>query len=806
MTKKIFFVLPLLFLFISHVNAQSKQGSTHGVVVEEGTGNPIPYINVLLLKLPDSVLVTGGTTDKKGRYEIKDIEDGDYLLKFSSIGFKEFISSGYKIAPGKRKITADTVALTSSVMETEQIVVSGKKEIYNNSIDKKVYNVKQDIMSKSGTAGDLLQNIPSISVDIDGNVSLRGNQNVMIMINGKTSPLMDKASATVLDELPANSIDRIEVITNPSASYKPDGTSGIINIVLKKDADRGWNSNITMNVGNDSRYNTNVNFNYNPGKFNLFGSYSFRHDKRQRLNSVDREETDTAGVKTYYKENGAGGGWPIVHLIKLGSEYNLDKFNKFSIEGDYLYQDATRTTVTSSTYFDAVHTITEDYDRHRRSPELAKEYSATFGYQHNFGEEDHDLEFELKTSRAPESEQNYYVNMYRFPINTLDEKDNDDIQQNDKVTEVTVKYKRPLGDKASLESGYSGEYCEYSNDLYVDYYDYTLGKFVKDLGKSSIFKLNKSINALYSTYSNEVGAFGFMAGVRLEKAELKPNLVTNNTTFNNNYFNLFPTLHLKYTLDDVSSLQLNYSKRVRRPQDDDLSPFPEYQDPRNVRAGNPHLLPEYINSIEFGYQMQYKSLSFIPSIYYRHTTNRFTQVTQRINDSTLMTTQQNLKTDQSGGVELVASASVQNIFSLQASLNGFYNQIDASNLGYVIKSSAYSWSGTFSINFNVTKTTMFQINSVYRSLRLTPQGETSPAYAVNAGLKQDLLNERISVVLTVSDIFNTMKFKNNLSTALINDTSVRQRDGRIVYLGVTYHFGRTDKKKKDKLEYENGTD
>jgi outer membrane receptor protein involved in Fe transport len=352
-----------------------------------------------------------------------------------------------------------------------------------------------------------------------------------------------------------------------------------------------------------------------------------------------------------------------------------------------------------------------------------------------------------------------------------------------------------------LEAGYSGEFLSSDRNNHVEYYDYALNSIVRDLGKSSDFHLDQAVNAIHTTYQNEIGKLGFMAGVRLENADRKPRLVTFDSTVSNKYFNLFPTVHLKYSLTEAASLQLNYSKRVRRPQDEDLNPFPEYQDPRNLRAGNPNLLPEYTHSLEFGCQVQYENITFIPGIFYRYTNNRFTQITKQINDTTLLTTESNLNNDQSGGLELVVSGSVANLFSTQVSLNGFYNQIDASNLGYNVKSSAWSWSETFSFNFNVTKTTMFQVNSNYRSLRLTPQGQSAPSYAINCGMRQDLFNERISLVLTVSDIFNSMKYKNTLDTPALYDYSVRSRDGRIAYFGITYHFGKSQQK-KDKMEYD----
>ena len=800
MIQKICFYLLFLLFFSVNLIAQNKIGNVYGTVVDEGTENPIPFVNVLLLRATDSSVVYAAATNKSGKFDFINVADGDYLIKFSCIGFHELIKSGIKIGKVGKKLNTGNTELVSSITDLDEVVVTSKKETFNNSVDRKVYNVEQDIMSKSGTAGDLLQNIPSVSVDIDGNVSLRGSQNVMIMINGKTSPLMDKSSAMVLDEMPANSIERIEVITNPSASFKPDGTSGIINIVLKKNTGSGLNSNITFNIGNKSRYNSNWNFNYNPGKFNIYGNYGFRQDDRSRSNNDLRDQTDSAGTKSYYSEANNQHGRPIVHLANLGGEYNFNAYNRIGISGNYFYQDATRSGVANQINSDAAHNMTQNLDRQRISPELEKEYDASLNYLLNFGKEDNEMEFEFKISHSPELEQNFYTNVYNYP-NLPKEYDNDAITQNNDKKEITLKYKNPLSENSSFEAGYSGEFNSSEMDLYKDYYDNTLNRLVKDTTKSSHFLLDQSINAVYSTYENKIGDFSFMAGVRLEQAILKPRLISLDSVITNKYLNLFPTLHLQYKLSQIASLQLNYSKRVHRPHDDDLNPFPEYQDPRNVRSGNPNLLPEYIHSLELGCQINYDNITFVPGIYYRYTTNRFTQVTQQLNDSVILTTEKNLNFDQAGGLEFVASGSIANFLSTQLSLNGFYNQIDASNLGYNVRSSAYSWTGTLSFNFNVTKTTMFQVNSIYRSLRLTPQGEIGPSYAVNCGLRQDLFNERVSLIFTVSDIFKTLKQNTTLNTPDLNDYSTRQRDGQIVYFGVTYHFGKSQKK-KEKMEYD----
>ena len=296
-----------------------------------------------------------------------------------------------------------------------------------------------------------------------------------------------------------------------------------------------------------------------------------------------------------------------------------------------------------------------------------------------------------------------------------------------------------------------------------------------------------------------------LAGFRGEGSFIDANLVSANQSITNNSFYLYPTLHLSYKLSELMQLQLNYSKRANRPEGDDLNPFPEYQDPRNVRSGNPNLKPEFIHSVEFGLQWQTDYLSIVPSVFYRSRYNGMTTVTQALNDTTLLTTKQNLSSDQSAGMELVLSGSYENLFSMNLSGNGFYEEIDASNLGFGNKKSIMTFSGNMSCNVNLSSTTMMQVNSNFRSKRLTPQGEYGPNYVVNLGLRQDLFEDRLSLVFTISDIFKTLNRDMNLDTSWLRQAVSNKRDSQIFYFGVTYHFGKPSKKSKEKsIQYDNG--
>jgi outer membrane receptor protein involved in Fe transport len=780
-------------------------GSVSGVVKADSTNRPLEFVNVIVLHQSDSSLVTGTVTDSKGKFEINNLPGGDYLLTYSLLGFKETHPTAFKIDARRSTLSVGTVLMTETALSLGGVTVTSQKVTFNTAIDRKVFNVQQDIMSKTGTASDLLQNIPSVQVDIDGVVSLRGSTNVLMLINGKPSPLMGASRAEVLQQMPASSIERIEVITNPSAKFKPDGTSGIINIVMKKDVNTGLNGNLTGNVGNRDRYNVNVSANYNPGELNIFGSYAFRQDDRNNYSTDARIQHDSgSSVPGYYNDNARSLSRPLSHVATLGMDYRLNQNDKMGLSGNYRYRGFTRNDV-STKLLSSGDVLTGNYDRVRVDYEFQRDAGLMAFLQHNFDGEDHKLRFEFNMSQSPEQEDNHYTDAYRVPVQPATY-DNTLIKNTEWNKQFTTDYTYHFAEHSTFEAGYAGEFNKRDMDFYGEYFDPTLRSFVKDIEKTNRFLYNETIHAVYGTYESSFGLLSILGGLRAEGSSVRSDLVTGDSIITNDNFNLYPTLHLAYKISELAEWQLNYSRRVNRPEGDDLNPFPEYQDPRNIRSGNPRLKPEYIHSIEFGCQFQNDNLTVVPSIFYRNRYNGVTTVIKALNDSTLLTTRENLSSDQSAGLEFVVAGNAGNLFTANLSANAFYEQIDASNLGFGSNKSTVSWSGTLNASVNVTKTTMVQINSNYRSTRLTPQGENQPSFVLNLGLRQDLLDEKISLIMTVSDLLNTLKRKTDLNTPWLTENAVSTRDSRIVYLGLTYHFGSPSKKSKDKsLQYDNGS-
>ena len=798
----------ILFVVISSFQlfAQTQfRCSIAGTVLIESTKKPLEFVNVVVRKQSDSSIVTGIVTDSEGKFEILNVPAGDYYLKCSLLSFEEKKSIKVQIDSKLNAVDVGIIYLVETVLNLSGVTVTGQKAVFNSAIDRKVYNVQQDVLSKTGSVSDLLQNVPSVQVDVDGTVSLRGSANVQILINGKVSPLMASGSADVLQQIPASSVDKIEVITNPSAKFKPEGTSGLINIVLKEEASAGLNGTFAVNGGNDSRYNVSANGNYSSGRLNFFGTYSFRQDVRTTHNDDIRQQHDSAtSAITMYDQRGRAYARPYTHFVTLGGDYLITNTDKVGLSGNYRIRRYTSNDTTTYVLNDNNGVISSDYSRLRTDYDQTPVYSVSAFYQHDFVKHDHTFRFEFTASHLFDEEDNHFTNIFHVPAGIVTY-DNRLIHEYNDKQEFTADYHKKFDEYSILEAGYDGTFSNVDFPFIGNYFDTTRHAFVDDTTLDNHFVYKESIHAFYATYEQTLGSVSIMGGLRFESAQITSNLMTTGASVTTNYLRLYPTLHITDKLDEFNEIQLNYSLRVNRPGASDLNPFPEYQNPRSLKAGNPQLKPEYIHSIELGCEIQGNSLSIIPGIFYRNRYNGFTFVTTALNDPTLLTTGENLSSDQSGGIELVVTGKAWNIVSLNFSANTFYEEIDATSLGYTGNKSVVSWSASLNCNVQALKGSMFQVNANYHSLRLTPQGEVRPNYVINLGFRQDLIEDRLSVVATITDVFASLKRETNLNTDLLSDHANFSRDSRVVFFGLSYHFGGLLKNNKDKsLQYDSG--
>lgn len=800
--RSILGVFAALFLFVSSVSAQKPdEGGVSGTVLDQA-GHPLEFIAIALKPKAGDKAVRTAVTDARGHFTLESVPFADYRVSYNALGSDAQETPSFTVDAQHRTLDLGKLQLTQTVVKLAAVQVAGTQETFYNSVDRKTYNVGQDIQSSTGSASELLQNIPSVDVDIEGNVSLRGDSNVLILVNGKTSTSMGPNRAAVLEQMPADSIERIEVITNPSAKYKPDGTAGIINITLKKKREPGYTASIRFNAGNSRRFNGGISANYHPGPINFSGSYSVRQDERVRIADDHRQHLDPAtntflGTTQHTVERSR----PLSHLIQAGVDYDLTEDDKLGASFSYNRRTFFRTSDQTEHSFDATGAVTGAYDRLRTDPEFQqdKEYKLTFN--HTFPGEGHELNAEILFGNTKEKEDNHYTSVYQIPARPTGF-DITWIAPHETNLEATLDYSQMFKGGAKLEAGYALESGKVDTDHFGSSFDPATNTWVTDVAVTNRFIYEPTVNALYATFGQPFGAFGFLAGLRVEQTNIKANQVTAGLRSTNQYAKVFPSLHLKYNLDEDHQLQWNYSHRIQRPDGEDLNPYPEYQDPFNLRAGNPNLRPEEIHSIETGYQYKKEDTSFLATLYYRYRYNGITDVTRYINSTTQLTTKENLTKNTSGGLELAATGAAGSLATFNFSSNVYYNVINASNLGYGAKKSAIAWSSKLSANFHVSKVTLVQFNTSYNAKRLTPQGYRLPNFVTNVGLKHEFAGKNLSMVLTVSDLFDSMAEKTRIDTPVLREEITRRRSARIVYAGLIYNLGKTRKGKDDSIQFD----
>ena len=777
-------------------------GTVSGAVFDASTHAPLEDASVVLRGRSDTTRVSGTTAAKDGSFLFAHVRAGTYVVECSQIGHRSLRTPEFTLDAAKPAMRLPGLALKASALVLDEVVISSARSLFNQNIDRRVYNVDHDLMAKASSASDLLQNIPSVQVDVDGNVSLRGSSDVMILVNGRKSPLMGASRADVLQQLPAASIEKIEVITNPSARFTPEGASGIINIVTRKGAASGISGDLTAHAGTAGRTNESGSLSWHPAKLSLFGNYSHRDDRRTRIGTDQRTFTAPGFLQSYGEDNRIA-MHPRVHMGTVGLEFQPDEKNSLELSGDYFRRRPTRDGLSTIVTRDAAGALLTDHDRLQTGYELETETGVNAALEHGFAKEDRSLRLEAGVTNAPQEEAARFVEYWRAPAQP-DPVSDVVLRQSERTGRVSLDYHDPLGGTSRREAGYALDVHHQDIHSDADSLDVGQGTIVPNAAKTYRFRLDQTIQALYATYGRTVGQWSALAGLRGERAVVTSPVVTGAPTFSETRSGLYPTLHVTWQPAARHQFQANYSRRIRRPDSEDLNPFPEYTDPYNISSGNPRLKPESIDSYELGYRLTREHFSFAPTAYLRNRHDGFSQVTRAIDDSTFLRTEVNLASDRSAGIEPVVTFSAGR--AVQANLNGnvFYEQIDASNLGYAGTRSVVSWSGT--LNFTVTPrpSTMVELGSNWRSARLSPQGTSRPSYVVNLGARQNLLRDRLSLTAAISDLFKTQKQDTRLDVAGIRQHVTRRRDWQIVYVGATWHYGRPAKQdKKDKpIQYE----
>ena len=806
-------VFTLTFLLLTSIGAlaqspgrtmPSGSGSLTGTVIDSATQKPIEFATVYLLNLRDSS-VYGSVTDPNGRFTVEDLGYGMYKMEVGFIGFNDVVNRKVMINPKNPDVNLGAVLLHPSTELIDQVEIVGEKRLIEVSLDKKTYNVEKDITAASGSALDVLDNVPSVEVESDNTITLRGSSNVRILIDGRPAEYVGDV-ATFLQGLPGTSIETIDIITNPSAKYDPEGMSGILNIKMKKSKKAGINGTVSINGSVPLGYGGSLNLNYRTPWMNLYanGNYRYRTALQEGFSNFHYTFPDS----NYYRDqNNSDDDVKESWGTKAGVDFYLNKHNTIGFSYSSFRWGNWEDGVQNNNIFDMNRLFLNDLSYTRYSTDSGAHQGETYGayYRIDFLDKDHELTFDYNYSNFDGFNYGDYANDFLSGVNP-ELQETESISKN-RSMRGSIDYTYPDDNGGRFEMGYLFEMQEKDQDFYSISYDHTISDWVDDVNLNNIFEYTEVIHAGYGTYAKQINKkWGYLVGMRLEQAKTISELVNEGSRFENPYVSVFPSAHLSYAINKFRTLQLSYSKRINRPNPHSLNPFTSYQDPYNLRTGNPFLKPEYVHSFELGYSDFFKKGSVITQLYYRRTNDLIRRYKTIDSTGVSSVTWFNFNTSDNYGFEFISSYKISKWWSVSGSFDFFQTVINGDNVEAELQSNGFSWRGRLNNNFTIAKNLTAELSGRYRAPFTIPQGEINNIFHADAGIRWSILDKKGNVSLSVRDMFNTRKFSGYIETDELYQEFERQWRPRSFSLAFTYSFGKQDIGERRRRNGMNGTE
>jgi outer membrane receptor protein involved in Fe transport len=675
-----------------------------------------------------------------------------------------------------------------SQTQPPEIVVTGQAPATRSLIDRKSYRISNDLQSAAGSASDVLRNLPSVDVDAQGAISIRGDSNVQVLIDGRPSTTMSNAlRGDALEQFPANTIDRIEVITNPSARFKAEGSGGIINIITRRDGKRGLSVATNASAGTDGRYTIAGNATYRNGPLTATASLTWRRDVRWRPFSDRRTDIDpVTGARTASEQDSLFHGEKISRIAKGNVDYELTTADRLSAGGSYNHRTGTPLLTQHDRTLDPTGAVTSDFDRTGTGHENEVSDEATLKYKHGFAAKDRWLAIDLRRGETIENEARRFTNLYRIPAGlvTID-------QQTPRLDllqrQATVEYSQPLA-KGVLLAGYDLQRDDNDFRNLGLLIDPLTGAATNDPARSYGFVYGQTVHAFYGTFDRTFGKrLSASLGLRLEHTHIRTRDGATGVAAGQEYLKAFPTLHLSYPLD-AGTLKFSFGNRLVRPDPEDLNPHTVFSDPLNLKAGNPGLKPQQTRVFEAAYQRDRSGLALEATLFLRQTRNAFTEVTRFVTPTVLLTTKENLGRSTAYGLDLTGSGKLSPALGYRISATLAHTTIDASNLGFAGSRSTISASGKAGLDFKLAAADLVQLSGTLNGKRLTPQGYRLPSAALNFGYRHSF-HSGLTAVLSVSDILQSQHDRLRIDSATIVEASVRRNVRRVASLALSMPFG-----------------
>lgn len=826
MSKK--YILTISFLLIFFIPgsysaySQSKQFTISGKVLDDALNVPLEYATIAITRPNDPNFLDGGVTDIKGEFSIK-VPPGVYNI---TIEFISYTSKNFKNIRVESNLDLGDIKLGISSSSLDEVIVRAETTQVEVRLDKKIYNIGKDLTTKGGTVSDALSNVPSVSVDVEGGISLRGNENVRVLINGKPSAMAGFGSTNVLSQLPADAIDRVEVITSPSARYDAEGTAGIINIILRKDKTLGFNGSVTANVGTPEDYGISVNANLRKDKFNLFNTTGFNYSNAPGNAFFDTQYFN--GTYDRVVENRKYDRLRRGFNTNLGFEYYIT--DKSSLTASAFYRLGNNNDVTKNStnrFIDnelVVETLRQEYES-----EDDNRYQFALNYVNNFNDEGHKLTADFQYEYDKE-EQPAFISediIFQEPSQEIgflaDEQTNTFEKQNEYL--IQVDYVLPIGEDSQFEAGYRGNFKNELTDYTLRQQDPENFQLQINDTLSNIFDYTENVNALYTQYGTKFGDFSFLLGLRLENTELKGNIdselsdeeITESfgfpiqTNFNNNYLGLFPTVNLIYEISETENITLGYNRRINRPRGWFINPFPSRSSRTNVFQGNPNLAPAYASAYDLGYLKRWKKVTLTSSIYYQYETDAFERVQQGTGElydgiEIVRTIPINLATNERIGAEAGILYNPARWLRLNGSINFFQFKKEGEFNGIDFGSKNESFFTRFSSKVTLPGKIEWQTNAFYFGPSENSQTKSDGIFSLDVALSRDIFKDNATISLNARDLLNSRKRSSVTTTERFIQESEFQWRQRQVTLSLTYRFNQKKNQQRNRRQNNGGDD
>ena len=800
------YVLPLFaaliflnpFIFSQTPNQGVNGGSVSGKVLDFATNHTIEYANIVVLSSKDSSLVTGTVTDNLGQFTITNLKPGNYYVEIRFLGYTDE-KMNINLQPDKMNIDIGVVKLKSAAIGLNDVVVEGNRSPVSYQIDKKVVDVDQMQTVVSGNAADVLENVPSVSVDIEGNVSLRGSTSFTVLIDGRPSVI---DAQDILQQVPASSISKIEIITNPSAKFDPEGSAGIINIIMKKNTGSGISGIVNANAGLKDKYGGDFLFQYKTDSFS--SNIGMDYNKRFFPGSRNEENTFILPDNTSYLNSDGNFEFGRTSFgIKGGIDLYLFENDVWGFSANYGSRDHQQNLNSRFTQWTQNDPLQINYSSRSDRKRSGEFYSFTSNYTKKFNSDQHKLYGEIFLSHNNPDESTI-----------TSEIQNGEQISGKKTTETgpsndfssKLEYTLPLGESSKFEAGYQGEVDNSEDATQLLEFNTSTGNYERLDQFSNVTKYEEIQHAIYTMYSNEINNFGFQLGLRTEYTgrTIEVNNQTNN--FKIDQWDYFPGVHSTYKFDSGQQLMASYTRRIQRPRGWQLEPFETWIDANNVRKGNPSLQPELIDSYEFGFQTFFSDISFSSELYYRVSHDKMERVRSAYSENVTLTSFDNVGTDYSLGTELMTIFSPLSFWEVNLMGNLYNYKVEGVLYNSPFSRESFNWSTRLNNIFKFSSTFQFQLNFNYNSPSTSAQGRTEGYFTSDLALRKDFFDKLITATLQVRDIFDTAKREFSSSGPDFYNYAYFKRDSPIVMLNLRFNFNHFKQQRERGENGEGGMD